>query len=182
MPEPISTVTACYLTGYAILTAYGRGRNAVSQEAHDAQKAAIEVVEFAERSHALFGDKLSALSALRALQNECRENNWDGNDAFALNPLAMQNAENFVRALPADVPVPEFAPEPDGSISLDWIESRTQLFSISIGAGHRLAFAWLDGTDKGHGVATFSDQQIPARILDGINSITNYRYAPHRAA
>ena len=81
--------------------------------------------------------------------------------------------ENFVRALPRDVALPEFAPEPDGSISLDWESSRSRRFSISIGVNNRLAYAWLDGTDRGHAVAYFDGRAIPLRILEGISAVTN---------
>jgi hypothetical protein len=76
-----------------------------------------------------------------------------------------------VRALPDGIPLPEFAPEPDGSISLDWILSRNRLFSVSIGHSSRLAFAWLDGADNGHGVARFDGQNVPPRVLEGIKCI-----------
>ena len=67
--------------------------------------------------------------------------------------------------------LPEFSPEPDGSISLDWIMSRTRVFSISVSPRDRLAYAWLDGSDRGHGVATFDRSMIPQRILDGIDEV-----------
>ena len=67
----------------------------------------------------------------------------------------------FLRAMPDDLPIPEFAPEPNGSISLDWIASPDRLFSLSIGRNGRLAYAWLDGADKGHGVARFDARNVP---------------------
>ena len=65
----------------------------------------------------------------------------------------------------------EFAPEPDGSISLDWIRSRSNFFSVSVGASDRLAYAWLDGTDRGHAVARFDGDSVPSRILEGIKAL-----------
>ena len=78
--------------------------------------------------------------------------------------------------------LPEFAPEPDGSISLDWIQSRARLYSLSIGHSNRLAYAWLDGADKGHGVVHFDGQNVPPRVLDGIKHIVGHGYAGLRAA
>ena len=49
----------------------------------------------------------------------------------------MYTSVEFIRALLDDLPLPEFAPEPDGSISPDWIQSRNRLFSISVGSTHR---------------------------------------------
>ena len=114
------------------------------------------------------------MSQLRALTHECTEKGWDGYEACALDPTAVLIAEGFVRALPDSVPLPEFAPEPDGSVSLDWIQSKNRLFTMSVGTNHRLAYAWLDGADKGHAVARFDGETIPPRILQGINAIMNH--------
>jgi hypothetical protein len=132
-------------------------------------------------TQALFGEKASALAALAALEAECSGRGWDGDDAEAISPAAASATKRFVRALPNGIPLPEFAPEPDGSISLDWIRSPTQLFSLSVGRSSRLAYAWLDGSDKGHGVAHFDGQNIPARVLEGIQGIVG-RHAAVRAA
>ena len=95
-----------------------------------------------------------------------------------IDPMAILNAEAIVRAFPIGVPLPEFAPEPDGSVSLDWTQSRTQQFSLSVGRSHRLSYAWLDGTDSGHGVATFDGSAIPPRIIEGIFAIAKNGHAP----
>lgn len=176
MPEPVPVATfgICYLAGYAALNVYARGGSAISFEAQAAQKAATAVVESAERSQALFGEKAAAISQLRALANECAEQDWDGNEASAIDPLAVFMAEGFVRAMPDSLPLPEFAPEPDGSISLDWIQSRNRLFSLSVGTNHRLAYAWVDGADKGHGVARFDGERLPRRVIEGICEIMNH--------
>lgn len=182
MPEPVSTVGLCLLGGYAALNACVRGGSAVSKEAQEVRAAACALVERVEASQALFGKKAAAISQLTALANECAQEGWDGNDATAISSLAVSKATAFVRALPDDVPLPEFAPEPDGSVSLDWIQSRTRLFSLSVGTSDRLAYAWLDGADKGHAVARFDGESIPSRVLEGIKAILNHGYAPLRAA
>ncbi len=140
------------------------------------------MVESVERSQALFGEKGEALSRLRRLANECAQENWDGNDASAISVLAVSLAEDFVRALPEGLPLPEFAPEPDGAISLDWRESRSRIFSLSIGNSYRLPYAWLDGADKGHGVARFDGAVIPQKIIEGIAAVFPNEHATLRAA
>ncbi len=174
MHEPVSTIGLLYLAGYSALSIYARGGSAVSMEARAAQQAATAVVEATERSQVLFGEKVAALFQLRALAAECREEDWDGAGAAPIDTGAVANAEDIVRALPAGFLIPEFAAEPDGSISLDWIESRSRIFSISAGAGSRLAYAWLDGSDRGHGVARFDGEKIPDRVLEGIRAIMGY--------
>lgn len=169
------------LGGYA-LSACLRGGSATSPEANAVRKAAYALVERVETSQALFGKQAKAISQLLALADECAEPGWDGADACAISPLAIFKATAFVRALPYGIELPEFAPEPDGSVSLDWIQSRTRLFSLSVGTSDRLAYAWLDGADKGHAVARFDGATIPPRILEGVKAIMNHGNAPLRAA
>ncbi len=115
----------------------------------------------------------SAILQIHALAGECAEQDWDGNGARAVAGTAVLLSEAFVLALPDGVPLPEFAPEPDGSISLDWIQSRSRLFSLSVGASDRLAFAWLDGAKKGHGTALFDGKRVPPEILECVKRIVN---------
>jgi hypothetical protein len=184
MPEPVSTISLCLIGGYAALNACVRGGTAISAEAHALREAASAVVERGETSHALFGKKAGALSQLATLANECAADNWDGAGASAVSPSALSKAGAFVRALPDGIPLPEFAAEPDGSVSLDWIDSRNRLFMLSIGISDRLAYAWVHGSDKGHAVARFDGENIPALILEGIKEIMNHRHchAPLRVA
>ena len=182
MLEPISTTAGICWLGYAALNAYARPGSAVSAEAQAVTRAASALVRSAEDSQILFGGKAAVISRLRALANDCAEQGWDGHQACAIDPGALQNAEDFVRALPEGFPAPEFAPEPDGSISLDWIQSRRRLFSLSVGSSNRLAYAWLDGADKGHGVARFDGFSVPSRVLSGIQSILNNGNASLRTA
>lgn len=168
--------------GYAALNACVRGGSATSPEAGAVRKAASALVERVETSQALFGKKAAAISQLNALADECANAGWDGADAVAMSSLAVFKATAFVRAMPDGIQLPEFAPEPDGSVSLDWIQSRTRLFSLSVGTSDRLAYAWLDGADKGHAVARFDGESIPPRILEDIKAILNHGHAPVRTA
>lgn len=117
--------------------------------------------------------KAAAIAQIETLAKECSEPDWDGENARPLDRLAALSATNFIRALPDGIALPELAPEPDGSISLDWIQSRNRLFTLSIGANNRLGYAWLDGTDKGHAVVRFDGEHVPLRILEEIRGITN---------
>jgi hypothetical protein len=166
--------------GLSALHVLACGGTAISQEAGAVREAAIGVVDSVERSQWLFGEKASALAALAALEAECAVRGWDADDAEAISPIVTSAAKLFVRLLPNDIPPPEFAAEPDGCISLDWSRSSTQLFSLSIGRSNRLAYAWLDGSNKGHGVEHFDGHNIPVRIIEGIQGIVG-RHASVRA-
>ncbi len=168
------------MAGYAALQAYMRGGSAVSSEARAAQEAATAVVERAEQSQALFGEKAAALSELWAIASECNEADWDGAGALPIDAGAVVNAGDLVRALPIGIPIPEFSPEPDGALSLDWIASRNRIFTLTVGAGSRLAYAWLDGSNRGDGVAQFDGEKIPARVLEGILGIMRPSHAAVR--
>ncbi len=124
----------------------------------------------------------SAQGKIRALETECKLQGWDGNGAEPLSPHAASKAIELLKVLPVEVPLPEFAPEPDGSISLDWIQSRDRLVSVSVGDGSGLAYAWLDGPDRGHGVAQFDGNVFPRRILDEIRGLAGYAEPAVRSA
>lgn len=168
--------------GYAALSPYEQRGSAVSDEVNAVVLAASNIADAAERSVALFGAKAAALVNLRTMANECAQDDWDAAGGQAIGLDALTRAERFVRALPSNVQLPECSPEPDGSISLDWSESKRRLFSISVGASDRLAFAWLDGSDRGHGVARFDGRVVPERMLFEIRSILRRTHAPVRPA
>ena len=165
---------------YAVLNRYATGGSGVSAAAKAVGREAADLLEIYEESQSQFGAKAEAISQLRMLAKECGEDDWDGNQACAIDERALETAEDFVRALPEDVPMPECAPEPDGAISLDWIQSRNRVFSISVGPSIRLAYAWLDGADTGHGVARFDGWSVPTRVLEGILSIVKPQDASFR--
>jgi hypothetical protein len=181
MPEPVS-VGIGLLAGYTALQLAARASSAVSPEARTVRQNASALVDSAERSVALFGPKNTALSELFALVAECSQPGWNGDDAIPLEPLAASLAADFIRAFPDNLPLPEFTPEPDGCIALDWIESPTRHLSVSFGLSNRLAYAWLDGTDQGHGVASFNGETLPPRIIATIHSIVGNGDTSLRAA
>lgn len=168
--------------GLAPLYALARQGTAVSQEARVVQRAASHAVHFVERSRALFGSKANAISELWTLANDCSQEGWDGGDARPVDPAAVYRAIELLRALPDRLPLPEFAAEPDGAISLDWIRSRNRLLSVSVSASDRLAFAWLDGTDRGHGVVRLGEGAVPSRLIGAIAEIMDVEDVAVRAA
>lgn len=98
MPEPISIALLSLGFGYAALYGYERSNTAISIDAQSTKDAVAKLLESNERSLSLFGRKASAISVLRELVAECAEDDWDGYDARPLDPLALRNAEEFIRA------------------------------------------------------------------------------------
>ncbi len=108
---------------------------------------------------------VEALSQLQDIACECSAPDWNGEDALPVGSAAIQNAKDFIRALPEDVPAPECAPEPDGAVCLDWLPSRRHTFSLSVSGGNRVAYAWLNGAEQGHGTAHFDGSSVPECAL-----------------
>ncbi len=177
MFEPLSTTV-----GILLLSGYTRSGSAVSREAADVASAAAAIVAASERSEALFGRKAALLAALTQVADECALPGWDGEDALAVTPEALQRATEFIRAMPEGMTLPEISAAPDGSIVFDWALSKHRLFALSIGQTNRLAYAWLDGTDKGHGVTRFDGVTLPSRVFTGVQATLSHGTTPLRAA
>jgi hypothetical protein len=170
------------VAGMVALSSLARGGSAVSWEATLSRRAFDGVMRATESSHALFGRKAAALAALHAVGRECSVEGWDGDGAVGVSPLALQRAADVIRAMPDGLVLPEFAAEPDGAVSLEWAVARHRRFMMSVGEGDRIAFAWVDGTDRGHGVARFDGFTIPSRVLGALESIVLHDGATFRFA
>jgi hypothetical protein len=145
--------------------------NAVSPPAEEVKNKLADVFSAQQRSRALFGLKSDAIAEVWSVAAEASEPDWNGEGALAVDPMTASNAVIFIQSLPPSVPMPEVSPEPDGGISLDWIESRARVFSVSIGSKQSLPFAWLDGNARGYGVLSFDGEETPNRVLDEISRI-----------
>ncbi len=153
------------------LHAFAESGSSWSEDARALREAFASAISSTGRSQWWFGPKAAAIARLDDLVRECGATVPSGDGAGTVLPESARLAERVVRALPDRAPMPEFAAEPDGSVSLDWIASRTRMFTISVGGGDRLPYAWLDGVEHGHGVAAFTGEILPARLIDGIVAI-----------
>jgi hypothetical protein len=124
--------------------------------------------------------KNTVISEISALALECSEPNWDAYGARPMSPIAASRAVELILALPDGIPLPEVAADPDGSVSLDWISSRRRTLSLNVGESTHLAYAWIDGTDRGYAVEIFNEHEVPAPVLDAIRSTMGVRHAPIR--
>jgi hypothetical protein len=169
MPEPVLAIGL--IAGYAALAPLTRQGSALSSVAGVVRSHASAVTNTVEQSFALFGAKAEALTSLKALAMECSESDWDGYGSLPVNLASLERAEFFLRSLPDDLPLPELSVEPDGDISFDWLPTRTRSFSVSVGDSDRIAYAWVDGTDRGHAVARTGSGEVPHRILNELSRI-----------
>jgi len=75
----------------------------------------------------------------------------------------------FSLLLPRSFPAPQIAPEPDGEISFDWLGPSGKIFSVSIDATGRIAYAGSFGPrSKVHGTEQLS-YACPPEIIQGIS-------------
>lgn len=145
---------------------------------------AEQMVGRVESSDALFGDKTAVISDLWSLAASHTDVGWDGVAALPVARQAISLAVAFIRALPNYCDLPEVGVDPDGAVTLDWLPSRHRMLSISFsGSSDRLAFAWIDGTDRGNAVARFDKDLVPSMLMRAIRAIAvTSEHAALRAA
>jgi hypothetical protein len=114
--------------------------------------------------------KSDALQSLSAAFCEACQPGWDGYGAVTASFDSYAKAEKFIRALPANIPPPEVAVDPDGEISLEWYRNPSRVFSVSIGADDSLTYAGLFGASRTRGVETFN-LDIPKIVLDNLRRL-----------
>lgn len=153
--------------GYAVLAGYTQPSSAYSREAGEVSDAACRVMQDRLGSESLFGKKMVGISTLVATMDSV----VGDDDQEPASALTRVNAKQFLLAVPDDLPMPEVGVDPDGAVSLTWFASRTQMFSVSIDESDRVAFAWLDGSDKGHAVARFYPPMLPNVVVSTLRSI-----------
>lgn len=158
------------------------GGTAVSDSASEVRTYLQDRFNSFRGSRALYGARSDAISDVWATTFECSRSDWDGAGAAPISPRAAVRAADLIELLPTDLAAPEVAPEPDGSISLDWIASRSRLVTVSVGPGPSLAYAWIDGSNRGHGVVHFGTSEAPAHLVDTIRTVIGDGHATVRLA
>jgi|FLOH01.1.fsa_nt_gi hypothetical protein len=159
-------------TGFIAFGGYATARSGVSDEAVLLNDNFARICAHQESAESLFGVKSQLISDLREITAECAHQDWDGYGAQAVSDTVILRAEAFIRALPESIPAPEISAEPDGQISFDWLPSRTRTFTLSVNAGNRLAYAWIDGANRGNAAEAFERGTLPTRLLNELRYIT----------
>lgn len=169
MPEPI--LATAVVAGYVLLQPLAQRSSAVSPDAQFLAHGADAVLTTAESSISLFGAKGEALSNLATVSAESAIEDWDGYGALPALAEGIEAAASFIRSLPSNLALPEPSVDPDGEISLEWLDSKDRIFSISFGKSDRVAYAGIDGTDRWRGTEHFDGQTIPRFLLMGIERV-----------
>lgn len=111
-----------------------------------------------------------AYDALWDAWQPCKEANWDGEGADAVEREAYQTAYLLIEALPSGVPSPTIAAEPDGHLSFEWYKHSRQLLSVSVSPDGTLYWAALVGSEDPRGSCQF-DGEFPRTLLYWIGRV-----------
>lgn len=142
-----------------------------SNEGADVSAMFAQFEKHLKHSTAVESNRSPLDSELRSLFAECNTPDWDSDGALPVSRRTLSVAMRLVGVLPKSVPLPEVSCAVDGSIVFDWMPTQGRMISVSIHESDRLAFAWLNGTDRGHAVARFNGADIPTIIMSTIQSI-----------
>jgi len=109
---------------------------------------------------------------IEMLRSDIEQMAADADATIRIDVQTIQAAVEFASLLPRSLPAPEVAPDPDGDISFDWLGRSGKIFSVSIDASGRLAYAGRFGEkSKVHGTEQLSEV-CPQEIIRGIAKAT----------
>jgi hypothetical protein len=103
--------------------------------------------------------------------NDCKTPNWDGDNAYPVEPATFRNTHAFIEALPLGSPLPSIGVEPDGHLTLEWYRHPRWTLSISISPTGQIFYAALLGHSDPRGSEIFVDE-VPQLILDLIQRVS----------
>lgn len=116
-------------------------------------------------------DRTILMNELTSLYLERRIADWDGDEAMPVTRFSFDLARKFVEAVPKGMPMPGVSTCSDGSIEFDWMPSRGRAIGVGIHNSNRLSIAWLNGSDRGHGVLEFKGEVLPKELIQLIRSV-----------
>lgn len=111
------------------------------------------------------------LSSIYSLYQEYSLPDWDGYDAQPIQKSACDEAVQFVKMLPSNIPLPEALPEPTGAVSFEWYKKSGHVFITSLSGDGIVEYAGLFGNDnKSYGSERIGNS-IPDIILYHIHRL-----------
>lgn len=116
------------------------------------------------QSSAAFSNQV-AFDELFDCWNDCRQPNWDGYGARAVTQDALNNAWQFLVALPLGCPLPSVGAEPDGDFTFEWHHSARRTLSVSVTPDGNLHYAALIGANRAYGTEAFFGE-VPLAIIN----------------
>jgi hypothetical protein len=137
-----------------------------SETARQFESQLLRVKTSLHRSVAL-GAESAVQGELSDVYLECNETNWDGYNAFPVDPDSFELAKAFLMALPLGTKTPSAGAHPDGQMSLEWYSGPRRSLTISFDPVSDLHYAALTGPSRTCGTvkvdalaATYHSQQL----------------------
>lgn len=140
----------------------------VSDSARYIDQTARDVIKW--QQEAVTFSRQPAFDALWEAWQPCKDANWDGEDADAIELETYQIAYRLIEAMPNGFPRPTITPEPDGSLHLEWYRHQRRLLSVSISPDGTLYWAALVGTEDPRGSCQFFGE-FPKTLLYWIGRV-----------
>ena len=112
----------------------------------------------------------SSIEVLSDVWQRCREANWDGEGAKAVEQEAYQTARRLLESLPAAYSAPTISAEPDGHLNLEWYRQSRQLVTVSVSPDKTLYWAALVGSEDPRGSCQYSGE-FPGTLLYWIERV-----------
>ena len=81
------------------------------------------------------------LADLDRIARVCSDFFWDAYDALPVRPATVERVRRLLKTMPADIPLPDIGPEPDGSIGMDWDFGDSGHVIVSVPEEGRIAFS-----------------------------------------
>lgn len=119
------------------------------------------------------GSRIDAsIEDLLEVANECKDANWDGNDAAPITEETFWNAYRCLESLPIGISAPAVGCEPDGHLTFEWYKNPNRTLSVSVSPEGDLHYSAILGPNRARGTEVFLDQ-FPNPILDLVLRVTN---------
>ncbi len=131
-------------TSRSIACGYGEAANYIRNQQ-------LRSVEELVRVESYFPALKQVLPELEEVVRETSAPNWDGYDALPVATETFELAKDFLRSLPASVPIPSVGAEADGMLVFEWYHSPRRILSVSISPTGELHYAALIGASKSSG-------------------------------
>jgi len=112
--------------------------NACDYSDEDLQCIEAQVESSVKRKRSLYKD-------IYRIYRECSEPDWDGYDAIPVSGSTFSKAQELVKLLPINLPLPEAMPEPTGEIAFEWYRDKKHVFVASVGDENVISYAGLFG-------------------------------------
>ncbi len=108
--------------------------------------------------------KRPAYESLWDCWQSCRQPNWDGYSAFAVEQDTYRQAYQLIEALPIGCPLPSAGAEPDGHLTLEWHRNPRWTLSVSVSPEGTLYYSALLGKEDPRGSCPFYGE-LPESLL-----------------